>query len=93
MEVRDSIFNAIERERERQDAKFANQSHRTDEEWYIILAEEFGEIAPELMDKEETRMVTEIIQTAAVCVAWLEYRAERKAKGVVSPPDNAPAHD
>lgn len=77
------IFDLIKEERERQDEKWGEQNH-TDLEWYAILGEEFGEVGQTLcktqidpVDPEEAKKFApevklEIIQTAAVCVAWLE---------------------
>lgn len=68
----------VMRERRRQDQKWGQQDH-TPLVWYAILAEEFGEAAKSLNEwffrrkpgsYDETR--TELIQTAAVCVAMVE---------------------
>lgn len=64
-------------ERQRQDNKWGVQDH-DDDRWYAILAEEFGEIARGLNDNDPENVEEEIIQTAAVCVAWLEARWRRK---------------
>lgn len=37
-----------------------------------ILAEECGEVARAVLDKADTSLRTELIQVAAVAVAWLE---------------------
>jgi hypothetical protein len=77
----------IDGERIRQDRKWGPQNH-SDMKWLAILAEEFGEIAkavveryaenqqhdPTVFDREIT---LEIVQTAAVCLAWLEARERR----------------
>jgi NTP pyrophosphatase (non-canonical NTP hydrolase) len=73
-----TVLNLIDAEREVQDAKGGVQDQHNDDQWYRILAEEFGEIAKALNDKEpDEALEAEIIQTAAVCVAWLEARSRR----------------
>lgn len=57
-------------ERGRQDAKWGEQNH-SDERWLAILAEEFGEVAKDVVERRPG-LRTELIQTAAVCVAWIE---------------------
>ena len=82
----DKIINSIRHERLIQDKKFGIQRHNN-LSWLAILAEEFGEAA-EIVTKLEVpespptpamniiplqeRLKKELIQTAAVCVAWLE---------------------
>jgi len=74
-----TVLNLIDDEREAQDAKWGVQDQHNDDQWYRILAEEFGEIAKALNDKEpEAALEAEIIQTAAVCVAWIEARSRRR---------------
>lgn len=70
-------------ERERQDAKWGEQNHDA-AVWALIATEELGEISQahleilfkgsqtsDHMHSREAYM-TELIQLAAVCVAWLE---------------------
>lgn len=74
-------------ERVKQDRKWGVQDHN-DDKWYRILGEEFGEIGHALNeldygtskpnDMTEEELEDEIIQTAAVCVAWLESRWRQK---------------
>jgi NTP pyrophosphatase (non-canonical NTP hydrolase) len=66
------IFERISIERERQDELHEfPQSIRL-----AVLMEEVGEIAKELQEKDEYKNVinlyVELIQTAAVCVRWIE---------------------
>lgn len=76
------ILMEVSRERDRQDGKWGPQRHGP-ARWLAILAEEFGEAAKEAVDLEfdgtpdmpadiEGRLVTELVQVAAVAVAWLE---------------------
>lgn len=73
----------IAEERERQDRKWGPQNH-DDARWFLILAEEFGELAREVNEEvfrpTSERLATlrqELVQTAAVCVAWLECLERR----------------
>lgn len=74
-------------ERRRQIAKFGDQSHRSPAEWAVILGEEYGEAMREACDLHflgqrgytpqieadvRDRLRIELVQTAAVCVAWIE---------------------
>lgn len=68
-------------ERRRQDEKFGDQSGHTGVEWLAILAEEFGEVAKEAVEghfaqRDNSNLKVELVQTAAVCVAWLEAIAK-----------------
>jgi NTP pyrophosphatase (non-canonical NTP hydrolase) len=65
-------FELIKAERDRQDAKWGKNSHNPIE-WYLIAQEEMGEVNKGLLvgaDFNDIRQ--EIVQLAAVCVAWLE---------------------
>lgn len=77
------IFQQIRNERARQDAKWREQNH-DDSIWSIILGEEIGEIDEAVLHdlfggKHAGTLETELIQAAAVIVAWLEAR-ERRVK-------------
>lgn len=72
-----TILRAILDERDRQDAKWGVQDH-ADEKWLAILVEEVGEAARGILDHDPPNLDEEIIQIAAVCVAWTEARARRK---------------
>lgn len=65
----EKILEQIRWERQRQDAKWGEQNHK-DLFWLGILTEEIGEVAKELL--EERDPAEELIQVAAVAVAWLE---------------------
>lgn len=69
------VYAAITEERRRQDTKW----HRSPGEWpdgpgvrYCVLAEEVGEVAKALLEDKPHELKTELVQVAAVCVAWLE---------------------
>jgi hypothetical protein len=78
------IYRAMHAERRRQDEKW-NRNHDhghgdcsspTLSPWVklAVLTEEVGEIARALLDQDEDQLTTELIQTIAVCHAWLESR-------------------
>jgi NTP pyrophosphatase (non-canonical NTP hydrolase) len=63
-------------ERTRQDAKWGQQDHDIGI-WLGILGEEFGEVAKEIAESsarplDVAHLREELIQTAAVAVAWVE---------------------
>jgi NTP pyrophosphatase (non-canonical NTP hydrolase) len=79
---RTEAYALIAFERERQGAKWA-QPH----DWgrgdcssagvapivkAAVLAEECGEVARAVLDLDDTQLRTELVQVAAVAVAWLE---------------------
>ena len=71
------------RERERQDQKWGVQDH-SDQRWLAILVEELGEAAAEVITHpgySERRLKWELIQVAAVAVAWVESIDRRTAGG------------
>lgn len=81
---------AIREERRRQDEKWGQQDH-TDLGWLAILMEEVGEAAeaichkdvdpvtePDPMSDPEGALEREVVQCAAVCVAWLESRFRQR---------------
>lgn len=86
--ARKTIFLHISDERERQEAKFTGWSVASDalndNERLAILTEEVGEVARELCERlgkcrspmqieaSEAMLRRELVQTAAVCVAWIE---------------------
>lgn len=66
------ILELIKAERDRQDAKWGKNSHNP-VVWYLIAQEEMGEVNKGLLKGDNWNAVQrEIIQLAAVCVAWLE---------------------
>jgi hypothetical protein len=94
LSVAERAIGDIIRERSRQDEKWGQQNHSL-AWWYIILAEEFGELAQTLLETHfdngpaERRkggldnIKKELVHTAAVAAAMLEYiyRAENTPGG------------
>lgn len=80
--TRGAIFAAIRAERKRQGEKW-NRFHS----WgygdcsnpelpnpvkVAVLTEEVGEVAKAMLERDNEALRTELVQVAAVCVAWLE---------------------
>jgi NTP pyrophosphatase (non-canonical NTP hydrolase) len=75
------VMLKIRLERKRQDEKWGEQNH-PDNIWYLILAEEMGELAKALLPEasgKDGNAHKELIEVAAVAVAWLEAIDRRSA--------------
>lgn len=80
-------------ERIRQDAKWGSNRRLPDERWLTILTEEVGEAAKALLDGEANGL-SEVVQIAAVALAWIEMHVREDASEQVptiafsfAPPD------
>lgn len=71
MELRKEILTLIEAERTKQEAKWGEQQHLHGT-WTLILMEEIGEASEAMLKGRQTEAVFELVQAAAVIVAWLE---------------------
>ena len=93
-----TVFDAIQQERLVQDARWGEQNHG-ELKWSAILTEEVGEVARAVNELTPTKgnvsggrvgqtllLRRELIQVAAVCVAWLEC-LERFDRGEVRDAD------
>lgn len=67
-------------ERFRQDIKWGNQRHLPPDRWNTILVEEVGEVSKAINEREWENLAVELIQVAAVCVAWAEDIAKTAAE-------------
>ena len=66
-------------ERKRQDEKWGdNDIKYADFIWSAILTEETGEVAHEVLNSELYCLRDEVVQVAAVAIAWLEAIIERE---------------
>lgn len=87
-----SPLKAVCVERIKQDVKWGEQNH-SDFKWLSILMEEVGEVA-ECVNEDnpakerlyshealESNMEYELIQVAAVCIAWIEAIRRREMAG------------
>jgi NTP pyrophosphatase (non-canonical NTP hydrolase) len=68
----DMVFHEIRKERERQIAKWGVQRH-DDFRWLAIFQEELGEVCQAILQERHDDACQELIQSAAVLVAWLEH--------------------
>ena len=67
----EDILQAVQDERDRQDAKWGVQRHKANM-WLSILMEELGEAAKATLDGDPVGYVDELVQVAAVAVAAIE---------------------
>lgn len=90
-QIRNDIYNEINAERDRQDDKFGwigtTSTMSGDDEFKKlgVLGEEYGEVSRELLETEfagvhgtTPHLEEELIQCAAVCVAWIEAIREKR---------------
>lgn len=69
-------LDRITSERARQDAKWGLQDH-DDGRWSLILQEELGEVAEAILNGRFDDSGKELVQAAAVIIAWLEALERR----------------
>ncbi len=86
-----SPLGCVSMERIKQDAKWGKQNH-DNYKWLAILSEEFGEAGKALCEMIPTgkpkylkqacldNLEYELIQIAAVCVAWVECMRHNESK-------------
>lgn len=65
-------------ERRRQDRKWGPDRNLSHLEWFTIMSEESGECAKSILETDFENLEKEIIQVAAVAVAWFECILRRK---------------
>ncbi len=66
------VFDLIVDERVRQDNKWGEDRKQPAFLWLTILIEEVGEVAKAILERDMENMKVEMIQCAAVIVAWME---------------------
>jgi len=71
------VETLIHEERERQEAKWGDQSGHSSYKWLLILTEEMGEVAKAILEENEEEAKKEVIQMAAVCCQILEIYNKR----------------
>jgi NTP pyrophosphatase (non-canonical NTP hydrolase) len=72
---RTGILLEVVIERERQDAKWGGVpgfERRDDHTYAAVLGEEFGECCKAWLERDMVGLRAELLQTAAVAVAWVE---------------------
>lgn len=67
----EKVFELIKKERERQDKKWGVNKHDSFV-WLAIITEELGEVAQAIFSSNGRAIRDELVQVAAVAVAWLE---------------------
>ena len=79
------IHDEIQAERNRQERKWGQQDHEN-LKWSAILQEEVGEVAKAILEEPsfecgyDEALRREVIQVAAVAVAWLEAIARQQGE-------------
>jgi NTP pyrophosphatase (non-canonical NTP hydrolase) len=76
MSIISGVLWEIVQERQRQDAKWGTHRDLTDFQWLTVIVEEVGEIGRAILQNKHDDVHKEIVQVAAVAVAWLECIAE-----------------
>ena len=73
------LITSVLEERTRQDDLWGEATERgyTRGEWLTILVEEVGEVAKALNDGDITQLKTELIQVAAVALAFSEAETQK----------------
>lgn len=84
--LQDDILAEVAQERERQDQLFPGAWDRLDDYYQrtkrlTILVEEVGEVARAVLEKDLLNLEVELVQVAAVAVAWVEARRRARAIG------------
>lgn len=69
--VRKDLLAQVDAERERQLERWGEQHHSAGD-WMLILQEEIGEAAQAILQARSEDFKEELIQSAAVIIAWLE---------------------
>ena len=73
VDVQNLVLKDVVQERKRQASIWGDQRHNSHETWNVIGVEEVGEVARAIYEKDDiSHLYEEIIQVAAVYVAWAE---------------------
>ena len=75
--VRTAIVQKVMAERDRQDGLWGSQINHSDAWWNVIASEENGEVAREVYEQNEEKLLVEIVQACAVYLAWAEALLQR----------------
>lgn len=77
MTAQEIAIELIVAERNRQDEKRGNPRH-SDFVWNTILSEEVGEVAHEVLNPAPYSLREEVVQVAAVAMAWIEMIVDQE---------------
>ena len=75
--TRAAILHKVLTERDRQDNLWGSQRNHSDAWWNVIASEENGEVAREVYEQNEERLLVEVVQACAVYFAWAEALVQR----------------
>jgi NTP pyrophosphatase (non-canonical NTP hydrolase) len=73
--VRRAILVEVSGERDRQDTKWGGvpgTNRRDDHTYAAVLGEEVGEVCRAWLERDVASLRAELVQTAAVAIAWIE---------------------
>jgi NTP pyrophosphatase (non-canonical NTP hydrolase) len=73
--ARERILASVSAERDRQDVKWGGipgLDRRDDHTYAAVLGEEYGECCQAWLQRDVAALREELVQTAAVAVAWIE---------------------
>lgn len=75
LSLRRAVLREVEGERERQDAKWGGVpgvDRRDDHTYAAVITEEVGEVCKAWLERDIASLREELVQVAAVAVAWIE---------------------
>jgi len=78
IDYRPGIFSVVGEERKSQDEKWGANRDLDDRTWAVVLMEEVGEVANSILEYDDEELFTELVQVAAVAVAWMENILKRE---------------
>lgn len=76
----EKVLELVRQERVRQQAKYPDDRNLPPLFWHAILSEEVGEVARGILEGDHENVKEELIQVAAVAIAWLvdiEHQEEK----------------
>ena len=77
------VLTDVMDERKHQDREWPGQATAEDTPWLAILTEEVGEVARATLGNEDAgNLRQELIQVAAVAVAWVEWMDRREHRAL-----------
>ena len=79
-----AFYDLVQTERNRQDEKWGEQDH-SDEKWLVILLEELGEVSEAILENDDSALLEETVQVAAVLENWITSRTWSSKSGQIDP--------
>lgn len=90
MNTREIVLSAVTAERDKQDRKWGVRRDQSHPLWFTILGEEVGEVANAILEGKHKGLYKELIQVAAVAVAFAEALLPDGGIGVPVPVTDPP---